>query len=518
MTTSVTDESVVRSAPPAAVRPVVHRHVSNVPVKVVTAATAVASTVMYWAVHYNLVDDAYITLAYAKQLAYHGNWGMVPDFSANSATSPLNVLLIAAGTFVTRRPLLGLGIVYVASFTVLGWTLARTARALRFPMTSAVLAVALVLFNPWILSSTGLETVVYAGLLGAMLCTAVEGRPALFGVVAGLALLCRLDTVLFIVPFVLWTAALRARTRALQLTGIAAAVSGPWFVMRWIVADSAIPDTFVIKTLQHSFGTINFANAPFRFTEHTNEVTRWSFAPVLFGAIATLAWLLYTVIFDRRVDRRLFPVVALGIGGFVYYTTYSFLTVPPYHWYYCPVMIAAAIVLAFTVGDAVRRLRRVKSVRALATLLFLPVAFFVARQLIVVKDGGLPWRYAPLWHTNWAETDYYRVVARDLHALVGDQPVSAPGEIGALAFYCDCNVVDQFADYRYATPMIETRIDEAGPVMRFLLDLNYQNLDRDERPPPVAYHLIYEPGWVAGGAWNVWSSWRGYGHLRLVRA
>ena len=68
--------------------------------------TAVVASVVYWAIHYSLADDAYITLAYAKNLAFHGEWGMIPHHVSNSATSPLNVLLIAAGTFVTRRPLL----------------------------------------------------------------------------------------------------------------------------------------------------------------------------------------------------------------------------------------------------------------------------------------------------------------------------------------------------------------------------------------------------------------------------
>ncbi len=50
------------------------------------------------------------------------------------------------------------------------------------------------------------------------------------------------------------------------------------------------------------------------------------------------------------------------------------------------------------------------------------------------------------------------------------------------------------------------------------MNLNYHNLDDKEQPPPVAYNLVYAPGWVTDGGWNVWSSWRGYGHFVLVRA
>src|SRR4051794_27623484 len=293
MTTTITAEPELEPAPR-----VVGRPTRDLPVVIFVSATVVAAAVMYWAVQYSLIDDAYITLAYAKQLAFHGNWGMVPDYSANSATSPLNVLLIAAGTFVTRRPLLGLGIVYVGSYAVLAWTLARTARTLRIPLTSAVLAVALILLNPWVLSSTGLESVVYAALLGSLLCCAVEGRPVWFGVVAGLALLCRLDMVVFILPLVLWSPVLRRQIP--KMLGIAAAVSVPWFVLRWFVG-SAIPDTFVIKTLQKTWGDITFANGPFRFTDGGvgDAVARWAFFPVVVGAIALVGWLLYLVIFEH---------------------------------------------------------------------------------------------------------------------------------------------------------------------------------------------------------------------------
>jgi hypothetical protein len=514
MTTSITaePEPVALDAAP---RVVGRRH--DVPVIVFCGITLVAAAVMYWAVHYSLADDAYITLAYAKQLAFHGNWGMVPSYSANSATSPLNVMLIAAGTFVTRRPLLGLGIVYVASYGVLAFTLARTARTLRLPLASAVLAVALILLNPWVLSSTGLESVVYAALLGSLLCCAVEGRPIWFGVVAGLALLCRLDMVVFIIPLVVWSPPLRRNI--LRVIGIAAAVSLPWFVLRWFVAGSAIPDTFVIKTLQHSFGDITFANGPFRFTQGSSESARWAFFPVLVAAIALVLWLLYGVIFERGFDQRLYPLPSLGIAGFAYYTTYANLNVPPYHWYYCPVMIAASIVLAFIAGDMSRRLRRVRPLRKWTWALFIPVVLLVGQEALVVKHHGLPWRHVPLWYTNWAEPEYYRLVGREVHKIVGDKTVTSPGEVGALAFYCNCNIVDQFADQRYAVPLIEARKDDSSPVMRWFLDLNYHNLDTWDPPAPPQYHLVYEPGWTQDPfTWNVYSGWRGFGHFRLLNA
>src|SRR5881398_3455090 len=73
----------------------------------------------------SLTDDAYITLSYAKNLAVHGEWGMIPGQPANSATSPLNVLLLGALTLVTRiagapHPVVALGVLTVAASAALG--------------------------------------------------------------------------------------------------------------------------------------------------------------------------------------------------------------------------------------------------------------------------------------------------------------------------------------------------------------------------------------------------------------
>ena len=43
-----------------------------------------------------LIDDAFITLTYVRNLVQNGTWGFFPGHTANTATSPLNVILLAA--------------------------------------------------------------------------------------------------------------------------------------------------------------------------------------------------------------------------------------------------------------------------------------------------------------------------------------------------------------------------------------------------------------------------------------
>src|SRR5262249_34337045 len=51
-----------------------------------------------------LIDDAFITLRYVKTLVTDGTWGFFPGYVSNTATSPLNVLLLSGVSMVTRSP------------------------------------------------------------------------------------------------------------------------------------------------------------------------------------------------------------------------------------------------------------------------------------------------------------------------------------------------------------------------------------------------------------------------------
>jgi len=65
-------------------------------------------------------------------------------------------------------------------------------------------------------------------------------------------------------------------------------------------------------------------------------------------------------------------------------------------------------------------------------------------------------------------------------------------------------------------PLIEARLNVAGPVTRALLELNYLRLDRDQQPRPAQYQLIWEFGPTTGpGQWPTSSPTMGLGHLRL---
>ena len=68
------------------------------------AAGGLLGGLLFLVAYKGMPDDSYITLDYARNVVEHGHWGLTPFRDANSATSPLNVWLLAGGILVTRSP------------------------------------------------------------------------------------------------------------------------------------------------------------------------------------------------------------------------------------------------------------------------------------------------------------------------------------------------------------------------------------------------------------------------------
>lgn len=455
------------------------------------AAAAVVSALTFLAAKNSLTDDGYITLDYARNLAVHGEWALIPGHPANTATSPLHVALLAFVTLLTRvsgtaHAMLALGIVNVGLSALLGWAFAR----LRLPAVAAAAGVAVVLLNPLLLSALGLEVLLIAAMLA--LLVAYTDRPVVFGVLAGLSLLTRLDLVVFVVLIGLCASEIRRRLP--RVIGCLVLVAAPWFVFSWFAFGSAVPDTLVIKQLQRSFGGDGYFGTGLHLMWSGGFVSVLTFVPLELGLVLLLAWL----VVRRRVD----PFVGLGLGGVAYYLLYSLLTVPPYHWYFVPPIIALGMAGAGIAGRWEPTGVRIgaTALSVLAVLAYLPV--FVRPT---------PWSSPPFFG-NWASAQDYARVGRELAAAAPGANIGSPGEIGTLAYFCDCAIVDGFSDRGLLGPQIRQRIDSTGPFVSWLFRLNYRYFDWSRQPIPLQYQLRYQQG---PGHWQVYSAAKGVGHFTL---
>ena len=167
---------------------------------------------------------------------------------------------------------------------------------------------------------------------------------------------------------------------------------------------------------------------------------------------------------------------AAGLGAVGHYAAYCLLHTAPYHWYYAPLIIGTTFCAAIV---AVRARWAVVAAAGLA-----------CAALVVDLQHGVPWTRAAI-STNWATAAEYERMGTDVERIVGADAVESPGEIGTLAYYCDCTIVDAFSDRGRIIPAIEAR-ERAGGLGSALLRLNYLHLDRDQAPRPVEYRLRYE--------------------------
>jgi hypothetical protein len=282
-------------------------------------------------------------------------------------------------------------------------------------------------------------------------------------------------------------------------------VCAPWFVWSWFQFGSAIPDTFVLKTLQHAFGNFRFTDGPVWYFRTFPTATVVSFLAAVLGAAAVVIWLAVRIRSREPDDVRFDPVVAVGIGGVAYYAAYSALDVAPYSWYYGPVVFGLSTALALLLPEIARRVvQRAWPRRSLLSAVGALLAALVLAQAAVVFANGFPWVGTPVVHANWASATDYEQIGKELRRIVGTQAVAGPGEIGTLAYFCECAIVDEFSDRGRVIAPIELRGSRAEPVLRSLLAANFHNLDRSQLPRPASYEMVFRIGWSHGRhVWNV---------------
>jgi hypothetical protein len=204
------------------------------------------------------------------------------------------------------------------------------------------------------------------------------------------------------------------------------------------------------------------------------------------------------------------PLAALGVAGICHFVAYALLSPPPYHWYYAPSAASLVIVGALGLGGGLARGRSAPGARLAAA---------VIAAALLLTDAGFAltrsWDFAPI-STNWATAAEYRAIGERLRTQAAGQVVQSPGEIGTLAYWCRCDIVDPFSDRGTLIPMIRDAEEQAGPLMRAFLRLDFARLDESIPAATPTLQLIHHPGVPMPGWTPVSSSWRGPGAIELT--
>lgn len=469
---------------------------------------AVLSAAAFMLVRPHLIDDAYVTLSYARNLALHGHWGLIEQGTANTATSPLNVLALAALTLVLRDAVLAAGVLFVACQVLLLLALRRLGNRVGLPPWFAPTALLLLTLNPLLISSVGLEVLPGAAGLGWLVVFATERRPVASGVVAGVLALIRLD--LLVLAAVVLVARKRCWEGEGRTVATVLAVALPWFLFSWFALGSAVPDTMVLSTLRRSWSGWSFPDGAMLYLRSYPLATVLSFLPVLAGGLAGLLWA-FLAVRGSVAARKLAPFATLGAGGAAHLAVYSCLTVPPNHWYFGPGILAATVFVVAVIAALAPPLR-FPAVTGVTVLTVVSTLAYVG--------PGLPREFAPIT-SNRAGSDRYQQIGVDLARIAQGRTVRGTGEIGALAYYCDCAIVDLASDRGAVRPAIEESERRSGWLGRALTQANFCFFDFGVAPARsqlVLETTVDTPPPTALAQWTMESPWSGTQQLYLVTA
>ncbi|HKR49724.1 MAG TPA: hypothetical protein VJT72_09130 [Pseudonocardiaceae bacterium] len=465
-------------------------------------AGAVAGGLLFLVAHRGISDDGYITVDYARNLAFHGHWGVVPSLTANTATSPLTVGLLAAITAVVRGPVLAVGLLLMATTAASAVWLRRIAEITGLSRwLLPALGVVLLLSSPLLASTIGLETYLCIALFIGLVRYALAGRWLATGIVAGLLVLGRPDLAVVDAVVVLTVAA--ARRRALHSGLVAVVVAAPWYVFSWFHFGSALPDTFLLKTHGDGWVGFHFASGPLWYLTYRPLAAALTILAAGCGLIALISWAVVAV---RRRGVAMTgagqAAVAFGLGGIAHAAVFALLATPPSHWYYGPVVAGLSLCLVVTALVVVQS-ARATSPRGVAALGAVSLVILAAAGYDVAR--GLPWESPPM-DTNWATRAEYQRAAEDISRIAPGATVVSPYEVGILAYFCDCEIVDFISDPGRTEQDLAARPQQSGPLMRRLLELNYMH-HVPASPKPAEFKLVWEQPCVnAIGEWR--SSYR----------
>ena len=422
----------------------------------------------FWQFHGRSIDDAYITLAYARSVAENQVWGMHPQLLSNSATSPLGVLTLAALIALRIPPEAAIWVLNVALSGLALWSLGVLHASLqpRAAWYAPSLTLLLLVTNPLLVSSLGLETCLYITLFLAAIALLVRGRLSGAAVVSALLVLARPDG---LIPAAILLAEITRRGRSGRLWRLLLALLLPalWFLWSWLVLGSLLPDTILIKKSQSSWGSFDYLRGPLLYLRRYGPATTLSLLPL------SLLLVLPPGLLRSGPARTL--LILGGLPPLVIFALYALAAVPPYHWYYGFSLAAwiALVSLLSLHGDRwrIRPVAWVHSLIILASITF-TLSYLQGRDVVPIQS-------------NWGTVAEYRQIARDINQIQPTGTFVLDGELGVIQYFTSANALNEFSDRQLLQATSGTG---KGAIVQSLLAWNKAHFKAPVIEPPA--HLL----------------------------
>jgi len=425
-----------------------------------------------------LTDDAFITLQYVKTLLSTGTWGFLPNYMANGVTSPLNVFLLAfIGIFLgpTIDAVIWLS-TFILALNIL--LLVKISTHLFGRSIFGYLAAIVLIFNPLIISTLGLESILFVCLYTLSLYCYITSKWNILAIAVGLITITRFEGILFFIVALLLVPTLKLRIR---FAGIYLLCVLPWYIFSWIYLGSLFPDTLFIKLMQRSWGHWDFFNGlDLYYRVYPTEI------------ILSFSLLPCVLLLFNNAVRDSPPTQFLLLTSLAHFAGYSILHVPPYYWYYVPEITAIVLMGSFGLGTLFQNsnteIPRKNNVPVVAATLIMLQVF---GMFFILVKGSFPVDEMPI-HTNWATHEQYVEVGQWLEEHNKGGPILVDGEVGTLGYYCDCKVSSFFSDRSWLLEHVHQQITSGG-IKSVLYKVNFLFLDKEAKFPKPVYLLTETP-------------------------
>jgi hypothetical protein len=208
------------------------------------------------------LDDSWIHLTYARNLALLGEWAFFPGQSSAGSTSPLWTFLLAIGFLLPGAPYLWTYFLGGLMLFLLAWRVEVTLRQLQPAYRPVIPWAGLLIILEWRLAwsaASGMETLLHALIMLVVLSFLVLNQPRflLMGILIGLSVWSRPDGITLLGPVGLFALLLPATWRE-KMNAVSQVLLGfsflfvPYLLFNLSLAGTPWPNTFYAKQAEYA--------------------------------------------------------------------------------------------------------------------------------------------------------------------------------------------------------------------------------------------------------------------------
>ena len=370
------------------------------------------------------LDDAYITYAYAKRLAMGYGFTFSPGaLPTYGTTTPLYTLMLSLICKIGILPHVASPWINVISHGLIAVLLFWIGRYLLGTLTGLLMVLVWVLQFSVFFSSSGMETPYYMVLfLSVVILLLLEKKTWIIGVLLGITLLTRPDTLLLILSIAcFWLLDMRRRKTLPLLLLIVFVVYLPWVLYAFTQFGSIVPTSMKAKIINPgkisgNFGLEHFITyfLPISLTDRKSNL---SVFVVLFIFFVIGCFYLWKNRLSLRAVIVWIPLYcsAMRLGG-----------APDFRWYYIPPWVVALIPLVIGFVVFLRRLKKFS--------IPLPIILIVILVFVIAT--------ANVKSLHWYAISPHKQLALIVKQLAKPGDLVASREVGNLTYWAELPVLD----------------------------------------------------------------------------